>query len=178
VTSSPSMRRLLGLLYLAGAILIVDQVADLIGTFLAQPVALDSAAWRFGAFGLISSRSSVFFVADAMIFAAALGLEHRGVLRALGVLHLLLAAALATGLVVFGLDTVEVRRGVTEAASGLYRSAALRVGLVSLLGTILMVWTGFVALTTARPSSKGGGTRPEAGEGLVVGSRAAGTKDR
>jgi len=46
-----------------------------------------------------------------MIFAAALGLEHRGVLRVLAGLHLLLAAVLATGLVVFGLDPLEVRRG-------------------------------------------------------------------
>lgn len=178
MTSTPSMRRLLALLYLAGAILIVDQVADLIGSLLAQPVALGSAAWRFGAFGLVSSRSSVFFVADAMIFAAALGLEHRGMLRALGVLHLLFAAALAGGLVVFGLDTLEVRRGVNQSAAGLYNSAALRVGVVTLLGSILMAWTGFVALTTARASAKGGGPRHHAREGLVVGSRPAGSEDR
>jgi hypothetical protein len=173
VTTSHSVRRLLALLYLAGAILIVDQVADLIGSFLAQPVALGSAAWRFGAFGLISSRSSVFFVADAMIFAAALGLEHRRVLRALGFLHVLLAIAVAAGLAVFGLDALEVRRGLRESASGLYNSAAVRVGAVALLGGILMAWAGVVAITTTRS-----GARRGAREGLVVGPRGPGNEER
>ena len=168
------MRRLLALLYLAGAILIVDQVADLIGTFMAQPIALGSAAWRFGAFGLFSSRSSVLLVADAMLFAAAIGLDHRRVLRTLGFLHLLLAVTATAGLVVFALDALEVRREIRESASGLYHSAALRVAVVSLLASILLAWTGFVAIATTRSTK--GGARP-AGEGLVVGSR-AGSEER
>ena len=148
--TDPRMRRLLALLYLAGALIAVDQIADLLATLLANPVSLDSAQWRFGAFGLAATRGSVLLVADILLFAAALGLDHARVLRVLGAVNLLVAVGVVAALVLFTLDAVQFRRMIKADASRRYLAAALRAGGISVLGTVLLVWSGLAALRLGR----------------------------
>jgi hypothetical protein len=126
VISSHAVRRLLGLLYLAGILVLADQAADLAATVLAKPLAPSQASWRFGVFGLLMTRASVFLIADVMLFIAAVALGHRKVLRALGALHALVALALLAGLLLFSLDWLQIRRDVSQAGARTFDLAALR----------------------------------------------------
>ncbi len=149
----PRTRRFLSLLYLAGLFIMADQVIDVIATLLANPVRPDAVAWRFGVFGLLATRATTLLVADVMVFAAALGLGHSMMLRILGALHLLLAAAVAAALVVFALDTVQIRRLVIDRAARGFDSAAVRAALAAVLGIVILGWAGIAALRAGRTSS-------------------------
>lgn len=149
------LRNLVVLLYVTGALLFLDQGIDLISTLLSAPVALGNAQWRFGAFGLFVTRGSVLIVADVMLWSAAVVLEHRRVLRALAVVHLVLAVALAAGLGLFGLDAVELRRQVPSGSGRRYDSAALRAATISLLGVVLLAWSGVRGWVASSPGSGG-----------------------
>jgi hypothetical protein len=149
-------RRLLALLYLAGLVILADQIAELAATVLLQPATTGAASWRFAVFGIATSRATVFLIADVLLFAAAAGLEHRGILRLLGVGHLVLAAALGVGLGLFGLDALEVQRVVRPAGRNAFLAASTRAAAVALSGMILLFWAGVVALRISRaPSRKG-----------------------
>lgn len=149
ITTQPATRRLLALLYVVGLLMAADQLADLLTTLLSAPMAPSSAQWRFGVFGLLVTRAGVFLVAEVLLFTAALTLEHRTALRLLGALNLLLALAVLAGFGFFALDTLELRRGVGAGAAGLYDSAAIRAGVVSLIGMGLLGWSGWTALRAA-----------------------------
>src|ERR1051325_7809820 len=115
--SDPHRRKLLALLYLAGFLIAVDQLADVLVTVLSTPVAFDSVQWRFGVFGLLATRTSVLLMAEVMVFAAAVGLDHRNLLAGLGVLNLVLALCVLAGLVLFALDAAQLR-SMVRAGSG------------------------------------------------------------
>ena len=148
--TDPRLRKLLALLYLAGVLIAIDQIADLIATLLASPVSLGAVQWRFGAFGLAATRGSVLLVAEIMLFAAALGLDHPGVLRFLGVLNLVLAAALVAWLGLFALDTLQLRSMVEPAARARYVLPAARAGSIAALLVLLLGWSGIATLRMPR----------------------------
>jgi hypothetical protein len=154
VITSPATRNLLALLYLAAALVIADQVADLVATLLATSPTPGLASWRFGAFGLIASRASVFLIADVMLFSAAIGLGHRLVLRVLGIVHLVIAAGLLAGLIVFALDWIQVRGRVNPGAKRHFDLAALRSVGIGSLGLTMLAWAGVVALKASRGRPK------------------------
>jgi hypothetical protein len=150
--TSHTGRRLLGLLYLAGALLLVDQLADLAATLLAKPLAASQPGWRFGAFGLLMTRISVFLIGDVILFTAALGLAHRKVLRGLGFIQLLLALGVLAGLGMFTLDWVQVRTQVAPGGSGGLDLAGLRAAGIAALGCTLLGWAGVTTLRATRLS--------------------------
>src|SRR6185369_4954316 len=141
-------------LYLAGAIVIADQLADLTASILAKNPTPALASWRFGVFGLLISRSSVFLIADVMLFAAAIWLGHRRVIRSLGALHFLTALLLLAGLVGFSLDWAEVQRQVPEAGVRSFRYSTFRASLLALLLAGISVWAGVVAFKATRVRDK------------------------
>ena len=91
-----------------------------------------------------------------MLWTAALGLGHRRVIRALAVLHLVLALAVTVGLGLFGLDALELRRQVKVGSGRRYDSAALRAIVVTLCGVGLLAWSGVAGWAA---TSLGGGRR-------------------
>lgn len=149
--SFPAMRPILAMLFAAGILLLLDQAADLSATILARPVELGAASWRFGLFGLMASRASALVVGDVMLFTAAVALGWRTTLRGLGALHILLAVAVAAGLLFFLLDAVQVRATVPAESARSVSLAAGRAGIVALAGCILLVWAGVVAWRAAGP---------------------------
>jgi len=100
-------RRLWSLLYLAALVILLDQVSDLIGTV--WPLRFELARWRVGVFGLGIAKLEFVALADAMILAAAVLLQQRKVIYALGVVHFLIGIALLGGLALFSLDTFQIR---------------------------------------------------------------------
>lgn len=172
-SSDMRVKRLLGLLYLAGILLAGDQIADLISTLLANPVAFDSVEWRFGAFGLAVSRVSVFLVADVMLFTAAIARDDRHALRLLGVLNLAIALALVVGVGLFGLDALQLRRMVRQGAARRYDAATIRAGGVALLGVVVLGWSG---ITSFRSSGDSRGARKASASMLIDGQPSRGSK--
>jgi hypothetical protein len=157
--SDPHRRKLLALLYLAGFLIAVDQLADVLVTVLSTPVAFDSVQWRFGVFGLLATRTSVLLMAEVMVFAAAVGLDHRNLLAGLGVLNLVLAVCVLAGLVLFALDALQLRSMVRAGSALRYDSATLRAAGVALFAGILLAWSGIASL---RAGSFGKGRQREA----------------
>ena len=149
-----AVRRLLGLLYLAGAIVIADQLADLVASIMAKNPTPALASWRFGVFGLLISRSSVFLIADVMLFAAAIWLGHRRVIRGLGALHFLAALLLLAGLLGFSLDWTEVRRQVPEAGVRSFQYSTVRASVLARFVAGISVWAGVVAFKATRVHDK------------------------
>ena len=163
-TNDPRHRKLLALLYLAGILIAVDQIADLTVTVLAAPVALDSFQWRFGVYGLLATRVSILLVAEVMLFIAAVGLDHSNMLRALGLLNMVLALAALAGLGLFALDALQLRHLVRSGAARRYDTATLRAAGVAILGSILLAWSG---IASVRAVGFGRGGRREEGPLLI-----------
>lgn len=153
---SAAVRNLFALLYGAGILILADQAADLAATLLANAPSPSAAPWRFGVFGLLMSRVSVFLVADVMLWSAALGMEHRSVIRTLGLLHLLMAGVVFAGLVVFALDWLQVRGRVQAERTQGFDLAALRAILIALLLTGVSVWAGRLAFKGWRSRGRQG----------------------
>ena len=148
--------RLLGLLYLVGGLILADQIADVAATVLLQPGTTGTANWRVAVYGLAASRASILLLADVLLFVAAVGLGHRVVLRVLALLHGVLVLALAGGLLLFGLDVLEVQRLVREDGKSAFIAATGRAVVVSLVGLVLLAWTGVVAWRESRAHSRRG----------------------
>jgi len=148
------VRKLLGLMYVAGALVIADQLADLVASLLAKGPTPTLASWRFGAFGLLISRASVFLIADVMFFTPAVLLGHRRVIRSLGAMHFLVAALLLVGLVEFALDWAEVRFQVPESGVRDFQYSTLRAAALALLAAAILVWTGIVAFRATRSHAR------------------------
>lgn len=97
-----------GILYLAAAVVLVDQAAILAASV--YPLATDSVNWRFGAVGLAAGRATPFLLADLMLLAAGMLAGHRVFLRVLGGIHVLVGVLLLGILAMFVLDTLEIRQ--------------------------------------------------------------------
>jgi hypothetical protein len=149
-------RRLLALLYLAAVIILADQITDVAATVLLQPVATGTANWRVAVFGMGVSRASVLLIADTLLFIAAIGLEHRLVLRTLSVAHGLLALIGLAALAMFALDAVEVQRMVRPDGRNAFFAATGRAGVVAVLGIGLLGWAALAGWKMSRASGKPG----------------------
>lgn len=165
--SESRARRLLALFYVAGLLLLIDQASEILATM--YPAKIGVLTWRFGAVGLILGRVSSFLIADVLILCAAIALGHRAVVRGLAWLHLVLAVGIAAVLVLFALDTVQVRLTVQPGARrGVYLAVArtLGIGLLT-IATLLTTW--LVSLrATAKPR-----TRQPVADNLLMGAPAA-----
>ena len=138
-------RGILAVLFGAGLLILLDQAADVLAALLARPVELGAPSWRFGLFGMLTSRASVLVVGDVMLFVAAAALGWRSTLRGLGVVHMLLAATVAVGLILFLLDALQVRATVPAQLAGAVSAAAARAGVVALAGFAALAWAGIAA---------------------------------
>ena len=153
--TDPRVRKLFSLLYLAGFLLMADQLMEALAVLLASAPSPSSVSWRFGAVGLIAGRLSVFLVGDTFLFAAAIALEHRVALRALGWAHLALATIGLMVLLVFGLDAIQIR-GRTAGFHAPVNLAAFRAGLSVALAVGLMFSAGVASIhATKKPRRKG-----------------------
>jgi hypothetical protein len=99
--------RVAGPTYLFAFIAVLVPVLDwILG---AWPMQFGEVAWRFSAVSLLSRATMFPLLGLLLAFGAALLLEHRRVLRVLSVLNGLLAFVLVVGVILFILDTLQVR---------------------------------------------------------------------
>jgi hypothetical protein len=127
-------------LYAIGTLIFLAPLGDLA----ASVGSLNPGAvpWRFGVAGLLSGALVLPMVGLGLWLAAAALLEHRGFLRALSVLAAILFLVVVVTLVVFALDTLQVRVQVRPDARPAFDLAALKAALTFLLeGVVLAVLT-------------------------------------
>jgi hypothetical protein len=110
VNLTPQGRRMLSLLYVAAAIILLDQILDVVGGV--WPFHPDMVNWRVGTFGVALARLEFIALADALAVATAFYLDHRRVLAFLAVVHLLIGLVLLTGMALFALDSLQLRRTI------------------------------------------------------------------
>lgn len=159
--SDPAVRKLFGLLYLAGFLVLADQVIEILAALFmgSAPPAPGAASWRFGAFGLVAGRLGLLLLGDVFLFAAAIGLEHRIVLRLLGVIHVFLAAIALAALLVFGLDALEMRGRAQGPMVAPVSVAALRAGGLVVLAIVIMTGAGVTSIRATRKHRRKGHSR-------------------
>lgn len=139
-TSSPVVRLVAWSWYAIGLLVVLAPLGDLaagIGSL--NPGAVP---WRFGAAGLLSGALVLPMVGLGLWFAAAVLLEHRGMLRSLSVLSAITLLLVGVILVVFALDALQVRVQVRQDAKRAFDLAALKAAMTYLLeGVVLAVLT-------------------------------------
>lgn len=156
-------RSLIGLIYLAVAVIAIDQALILLANLMPlNPVA---ASWRFGAVGLTAGRATPMVLADILLICTATLLEQRGVLRTLGVLHFVAAFVLLAVLAMFSLDTLQVRGMMAPETRMSIVLGAGRVGVLLVTLVAYASWLGWrLWHLTVQARVSGEGARP-----LVVG---------
>jgi hypothetical protein len=137
-----------GVLYLAAAVILLDQAAILAASI--YPIALDSVNWRFGAVGLAAGRATPFLLADLLLLGAAMFAGHRGFLRVLAAVHVLVALILLAALGMFVLDTLEIRQLIPLDARRQALASAARAAL-ALVAVALYCFIVAVRVVRATP---------------------------
>jgi mannose/fructose/N-acetylgalactosamine-specific phosphotransferase system component IIC len=137
-------RRAIALLYLAAAIIIFEQLAEILA--LIYPFHSSIASWRFGLLGITVSRTASFALADMMILGAAILLEHRTFLRLVGIVHLLVAALLVPIMGIYSLDVLVLRRALKPEFVRGFDLTAVRTLLtcgIAILAAVLVFWSTY-----------------------------------
>jgi hypothetical protein len=157
-------RFLFAALYAGAIVVLLDQSAELIASL--SPLRFGEVEWRFGAFGLLVGRTTTAVLVDALLFIAAAGSGHRGLLRGLGVVHFVVAAFFAVGMGAFVLDVVELRRKAAPAIVGTFDLATARAAIVVVTVVVFCVWAGVALLRAGRR------VESKSADGLLVVNRA------
>ena len=150
------IRPLVRLLFLAGVILLLSQLLDIWGTAVAAPIEAGSPEWRLRMLGLVVARIPMMIVADALLFAAMIWLDHRAAVHSMGWIHLALTPVLGAALLVLVRDALGLRKAVPGHAIDV---AAVRFGITLALSTILALLAGWSAVRNSRKPRWGGRKR-------------------
>ena len=143
-TPTTPSRYLFRALYAAAALVLMDQLAELLAS--TYPFQVGEVKWRFGAFGLFIGRTTTAVIVDMLVLIAAVGLEHRRFLRVWGALHFVVGVLLVAGMAIFSLDVLEMRRSVVPEAAGTLVLASVRAGIVVVAAVIYAFGAGLAAL--------------------------------
>ncbi len=153
-----------GAFYCVGALLILISLMDYAGSVL--PAQLGNVGWRYGAVGLISSFALTPLLGGVILLGTAALSRQRAVLRAVGLLHLVVAVLLLVAIGSFALDALQVRRGSPPESQRVTEISAIKAGVELALTVVASAWLGLAGLRLSRPR---GPARPAKGN-VVVGT--------
>jgi hypothetical protein len=165
MTTGPRTRlgALVGATYCVGTLLVVVTLIDFAVTV--WPFAPSEVEWRYGAIGLFAGYTLTPVLGGLLLAVAAAVAGHRAALRAIGVVHLVAAVALAFVLAGFTLDVLQVRRQTAPDVQAVTEIGSARAGLKLLLTLATVAWVGLAGLRQGR----GGKASADNGVDLVVG---------
>jgi hypothetical protein len=131
-------------------VILLDQAAILAASI--YPIAANSVNRRFGAVGQAAGRATPFLLADLLLLAAGMFAGHRGFLRVLAGLHVLLAVLLLAALGMFVLDTLEIRQLIPLDARQQALASATRaaIALVAVAAYCLVIAIRVIRATPPR----------------------------
>ncbi|MEO8448706.1 MAG: hypothetical protein ABI647_02885 [Gemmatimonadota bacterium] len=114
VTKEPQVKALGVAIYAVGIMIVLVALGDFMSNV--WPWRMGAVDWRYGSLGILSTFLVTPTLGMLIIVLNAAYLGHRGLLRSLGLICILGAAGLTVVVVAFLLDSLEVRRSVTEDA--------------------------------------------------------------
>ncbi len=146
---------------------------------LAQPLIETAAAtwplrpglvgWRFAFTGIFYTMLPTTMVALLIAAGAAFLLGHRGVLRTVAVLTVILGAIVVLLTVSFGLDALQMRKLVRQEAKSGFDAASLKAVLTAAFAVIACVTLSVGGFRASRKPAGAAQRRRQPGEGLVIG---------
>jgi hypothetical protein len=163
----PRGRSIVWALYAVALVLLVSPLVDLVGAV--WPPRMGEVSWRFGAFGLTTSALVSPILGFAMLKVAGVLLEHRGVVRTVAVIDLILLLVVLGGLAFFALDFVQLRATLAASSLGQYDMAGFKAAVNGLLEVIVLGWMGVAGLRAASGPGNGAAQHGGREEGLIVG---------
>lgn len=138
---STTQLRLLGsVMYFAAAALIINYFAQF--TIQVWPFKFSELNWRVGAAGLLMDALLATVVPQAILFFSAFMNNDRRTLQVLRWAMLVLGLATIGLMLLFLLDSVQIRASLPQNVKANFMKVALRAGLVAALLSILFVWFG------------------------------------
>ena len=136
-------------LYWIGIPLCLFPLADMVGRLL--PMHPGNVQWRFGALGLVFGGTLVMMVLGlALVAFVAASRRHSAVLLVVAVVALAIAVCVVTGLVVFGLDAVQLRSSIQQELRPSMTTAAVSAALSALLTVVALIGLATACFRTRR----------------------------
>jgi len=125
--------------YFVAFLLVAIPISEVV--LAAWPLRFGEVTWRYGTFGMIGQGVMTPLLGLTIMLWAAVDLQQRWVVKVLGVLCLLASVAFAVAIVMFALDTVQMRSAVADEvrkAFDLATFAAFSKHFAGLVGTALL----------------------------------------
>jgi hypothetical protein len=172
---STTQLRLLGsVMYFAAAALILNPFAQFVITV--WPFKLSELNWRVGSSGLLMDALIATVLPQALMYTAAVMNNDRKTLQIMRWVALTLGLVVIGLLLMFLLDSVQIRAQLPQNVKGNFMKVALRAGLIGTLLSILFIWFGVSmgkVLKSQGTVRVVGGVKDGAEGMLMVGTREA-----
>jgi hypothetical protein len=165
------IQRMAGPVYFLAFLFLLQPLADYVSNV--WPMNFGSVTWRYGAMGLTSGFLLTPLLGLVIFMITAGYLEHRGIRILTGVVSAALAIALLLGTMLFVLDSLQVRRGASDAGRLSFDIGFAKAALKIVTGAICCAWIGLVSLTKLPAAAKSRRAEPRP---LVVGASESGGK--
>ena len=169
--SSTQLRLLGSVMYFAAAVLILNYFAQF--TIQVWPLKFEELNWRVGATGLVMDALLSTVVPQAIIYVSAIMNNDRKTIQALRWITLLAGLATIALMVMFALDSVQIRAQLPQNVKGNFMKVALRAGFVGILLSTLFIWFGLTMGKVLKSQGVARGAVKDADSMLMVGTRDA-----
>ena len=150
-------RRLAWPAYLVSFALMITPAYDAALSVL--PSRLGDARWRYGAIGLLSNTMMISLTGLLLVLGIALLLDHKRMIRAVGLLGAIGAVICVVALVLFGLDALQTRGGVQPNMARSFMLATVNAAGKLVISVLALAGFAVVCLRGSK-SSRGAGPRP------------------
>jgi hypothetical protein len=170
--SSTQLRLLGGVMYFAAVALILNFFAQF--TIQVWPFKFAELNWRVGAAGLVMDALLSTIMPVALIALAAVLNNDRKTLQALRWVAMVVGVATIALLLLFVLDSVQIRGQLPQNVKGNFMKVALRAGFVGMLLSTLFIWfaVSMGKVLKSQGTVRTPGLKDAAAEGmLMVGTR-------
>jgi chromate transport protein ChrA len=141
---------LIGPLYFLALLLVITPTIDFVTGV--QPLAFDNLQWRFGAVGLLAG----FLLTPLFGIILAIGVAHYAdhwvMQRVIAVVNLVIAGVFLALLVLFVLDTLQLKNLVQEENAAQFTAAAWKALLKHSLFVIVVAWFGIAGFRIRKPA--------------------------
>ena len=169
--SSTQLRLLGSVMYFAAAVLILNYFAQF--TIQVWPLKFEELNWRVGATGLVMDALLSTVVPQAIIYVSAIMNNDRKTIQALRWITLLAGLATIALMLMFALDSVQIRAQLPQNVKGNFMKVALRAGFVGILLSTLFIWFGMTMGKVLKSQGVARGNVKDADSMLMVGTRDA-----
>ncbi|HEV8195249.1 MAG TPA: hypothetical protein VGP87_01310 [Gemmatimonadales bacterium] len=173
--SSRPLERTAGPFYFLALLFLVLPLVDYVMNV--WPLNPGTVSWRYGALGLSGGFLLTPLLGLVMMLTGSMLFGHRGMRVMVGVVSAVLALLLALGMMLFVLDSLQVRRGVAADAMWAFDVGVIKAIVKIFTGAICSAWVALVAFRKLQDAP--GRSKRTQNAPLVVGAaeRAAAAND-